>query len=190
MPLSPFELTYKLIFLACMANPDPLSLTVWVDHSLDYGTSSHPFSRIFSTDESIMESMMLKEEPWLDSHHWSHHPGYIENSLTELYRSIVVDLFTNFISIHAFNSDRNLLNIEEMISINISTKPGIVENIHVDVSCSPLELESYCSLFREFHDVFSWSYEEMSGINTIIVEHIINMYLDVKPMCNDFVLFI
>ena len=60
------------------------------------------------------------------------------------------------------------------------TKPGIVEIIHVSVSCSPSELESYRSLFHELCDVFAWSYEEMLGIDTSIVEHTINMYHDVK----------
>ena len=71
-------------------------------------------------------------------------------------------------------------NIEETISIDISTKPSVVENIHVSVYFSPSELETYCSLFREFCVVFAWSYEEMPGIDTSIVEHTINMYPDVK----------
>ena len=62
------------------------------------------------------------------------------------------------------------------------TKPGVEENIHVDASCSPSELDSYRTLFHEFSDVFAWSYEEMPGIDTSIVEHTINMYLDVKPV--------
>ena len=73
-------------------------------------------------------------------------------------------------------------NIEETIAINISTKPNIVENIHVGKSCSPLELEIYCALFREFKDFFAWSYEEMPGIDLRIVENEIKMYLDVKPI--------
>ena len=50
------------------------------------------------------------------------------------------------------------------------------------MSCSPSELETYRSLFREFRDVFAWSYEEMSGIDTSILEHTINMYPYVKPV--------
>ena len=69
-----------------------------------------------------------------------------------------------------------------MISINIWTKPNIVENIHVGKSCSPLELDSYRTLFCEFRDIFAWSYEEMLGIDSSIVEHEIKMYLDVKPV--------
>jgi hypothetical protein len=37
-------------------------------------------------------------------------------------------------------------------------------------------------LFEEFYDVFSWSYEEMSGIDPKIVEHEITAYLDAKPV--------
>ena len=55
-----------------------------------------------------------------------------------------------------------------------------MENIHVAVSCSPLELKSYRSLCRELRDVFSCSYEEIPGIDTSIVENTINMYPDVK----------
>ena len=48
------------------------------------------------------------------------------------------------------------------------------------VSCSPSELDSYHSLFHEFHDVFTWYYEKMPGIDTSIVAHTINMHPDVK----------
>ena len=40
----------------------------------------------------------------------------------------------------------------------------------------------YSTLFREFRDVFAWSYDEMPGIDSSIVEHEIKMYPDVKPV--------
>jgi hypothetical protein len=72
--------------------------------------------------------------------------------------------------------------LKRTIAINISTKTDVVENIHVGKSCSPSELEIYNALFREFRDVFAWSYEEMPGIDSSIVEHEIKMYPDVKPV--------
>lgn len=69
-----------------------------------------------------------------------------------------------------------------MIYISISTKPTVVENIHVRKSCSPSELDSYPTLFCEFRYIFAWSYEEMPGIESSIVEHKIKMYLDFKPV--------
>jgi hypothetical protein len=58
-------------------------------------------------------------------------------------------------------SKRNLGNIYKTISIDILVKPGVVENIHIGVYCSPEEIEAYTSLFKEFCDIFAWSYEEM-----------------------------
>ena len=93
---------------------------------------------------------MSEEEPWEYYHHHSHLPDYEEKNLSELYHTSIKTFFSNSLPINAINSERNLSNIEETISIDISTKPGIVENIHVGVSCSPSELDSYRSLFREF----------------------------------------
>jgi hypothetical protein len=39
----------------------------------------------------------------------------------------------------------------------------------------------YTKLFKEFRNVFSWSYEEMPRIDPCIVEHEIITYLDAKP---------
>ena len=38
------------------------------------------------------------------------------------------------------------------------------------------------ALFKEFRDVFSWSYEEMLGIDPSIVEHEIRAYPEVRPI--------
>jgi hypothetical protein len=55
----------------------------------------------------------------------------------------------------------NMANISKTILINISKTPGIIENVFISANCSPEEIHTYTSLFKEFHDVFSWSYEEM-----------------------------
>jgi len=71
-------------------------------------------------------------------------------------------------------------NISKTIPINISKTPGIVENVLIRADCSPEEIEIYTALFKEFRDVFAWSYEEMPGIDPRIVEHEINTYPNAK----------
>ena len=116
---SPIELAQQSIFLTCVVNPNPSSPIVWVDHSLEYGTSSDPFSRIFSIDERIIQSMMTEEEPWEDYHHCSHLPDHIEDFSNELNHPSVVDFLSNSVFIDTLDSKRNLSNIKETISINI-----------------------------------------------------------------------
>jgi hypothetical protein len=79
-------------------------------------------------------------------------------------------------------AEGNMVSITEMIPIDISRTPGIVENVFVGADCSPEEIQIYTELFKEFHDVFSWSYEEMPGIDPRIVEHEITTYPDAKPV--------
>jgi hypothetical protein len=79
-------------------------------------------------------------------------------------------------------AEGNLSNISPTIPIDISIKPGIVENFHIGASCFPDEIVTYTSLFKEFHDIFAWSYEEMPGIDPTIVIHEIKTYPDAKPV--------
>lgn len=90
--------------MACATNPNPSSPIVWVDHSLEYATSSDPFSHTFSTDEGIIQSMMAEEEPWEKYHHRSHIPDHIEDIPNELNRPSNVDFLSNSVFIDTTDS--------------------------------------------------------------------------------------
>ena len=124
--------------------------------------------------------MMIDGAPWEDYHHRSHLPYYKEDFSSDLDHPSVFYFLSNIVN--TVDSERNLSNIEETIAINISTKPDVVMNIHVGKSCSSSELEVYYALFHEFRDVFAWSYEEIPGIDSSIVEHEIKMCPDDKPV--------
>jgi hypothetical protein len=76
----------------------------------------------------------------------------------------------------------NLSNISPTIPLDISIKPGVVENVHIGAACSDDEVVTYKAIFQEFCDVFAWTYEEMSGIDPDIVVHEIKTYPDAKPI--------
>ena len=79
-------------------------------------------------------------------------------------------------------ADGNMPNISPTIPINISRDPGKIENVYIGVQCSHAEIQEYTELFKEFRDVFAWSYEEMPGIDHRIVEHEIKTYPNAKPV--------
>jgi len=123
------------------------SLINWVDRPLDYTISFDPFSHTFTTDESIMEIMMLDDASWDNHHHSSSLPDSIEDNLSDVYQPNIVKCFTNYVSIHKFDSENNISNIEETIPLDIHVKPNIVKNIHIGASFSPFENKTYKSLF-------------------------------------------
>ena len=69
-----------------------------------------------------------------------------------------------------------------MIPINISRNPGTIENVYIGADCSHAEILEYTELFKEFHDIFAWSYDEMPGIDPLIFEHEIKTYPNAKPV--------
>jgi hypothetical protein len=79
-------------------------------------------------------------------------------------------------------AEGNLSNISPTVPIDISIKPGIVENVHIGASYSSDEILTYMSLFKEFRDIFTWSYEEMPSIDPAIVIHEIKTYPGAKPV--------
>jgi hypothetical protein len=74
------------------------------------------------------------------------------------------------------------VSISPTISIDISCTLGKIESVNIGVDFLLEEFLIYTDLFKEFRDVFSWSYEEMSGIDPQIVEHEIGTYPNAKPI--------
>ena len=68
-------------------------------------------------------------------------------------------------------AEGNMETIVETLLINISWNSGIVENVFVGADCSPEEIQIYTDLFKEFRDVFAWSYEETPDIDPQSVDH-------------------
>ena len=82
-----------------------------------------------------------------------------------------VDMPINPLPREVIFAEGNMENISTTIPINISINPTIVENVHISANFSSKEITIYTALFKEFCDVFSWSYEKMPGIDPSIVKH-------------------
>eukprot|EP00253_Pinus_taeda_P028434 PITA_28434 len=156
MPLSPFEVAYQ---------------------------SQQPFSETVHTDEQIRELLSVDALPWEDLHHRSSflpEIDHFENDFSSIFTAEYVQEPQNPLKHPDF--EQNLANISRTVPIDISVKPGIVENIHIGASCKDTEFNTYKALFQEFCDVFAWSYEEMPGIDPSIIVHEIKTYPDAKPI--------
>jgi len=190
IPLSPAELNYVEVVAASAPSLEPAPLSKVPD---SYAPSpwlgdeaySDPLKEIFPSDEAIIETMSLEEPRWQDHHHRSSFLPIHLDMLTCLKRFAPCLPFQPLqtpIQIYQVSSEGNMGNITQTQHIDISVKPGIVEHIHIGVTCTPEEIRLYTNLFREFRDVFAWSYDEMPGIDPSIVEHEIPTYPSAKPV--------
>lgn len=137
------------------------------------------------SDKSVMEAMSVDDLAWKYGHHQSSFFPDIQNMEDCLPSMVPTDVTSSSqtpILTHHVLSEGNMGKIKATRPIDISVKPGIVKNIHIGQNYSPEEVTTYIALFKEFRDVFAWSYEEMSGIDPSIFVHEIRTYLDARPI--------
>ena len=125
------------------------------------------------------------DRPWDDFHHRS----YFLPDLSEVGTSFPsppspgpVHPVLNPLALAHVYAEGNMAMISATISVNISRDPNIIENIFIGAECSREEIQIYTELFKEYRDVFAWSYEEMPGIDPSIVQHEIKTYENAKPV--------
>jgi hypothetical protein len=136
-----------------------------------------------SSDEEILEAMAGPEKPWDDLQHRSYLlPELRRIEAREFVLTVNEDspFPTNPLAMHRIYAKGNMERIATMIPIDISRTPGFMENVFVGAYCSPEEIRTYTKLFKELHEIFSWSYKDILDIVSRIVEHKITTYLDVK----------
>jgi hypothetical protein len=106
----------------------------------------------------------------------------IEKDISSIFPSDIINYPQSPILTQDTISEGNWGNISSMITVDISIKEGIVENIQIGANFSAKEVETYTTLFKEFHDIFAWSYEEIQGSIHQTVVHEIKTYLGIKPV--------
>jgi hypothetical protein len=129
--------------------------------------------------------MTSPDKPWDDLHHRSYFfPELRKIKAGEFTLTMTRDRSCpiNPLATHEVYAKGNMETITETIPINISRTLGVMENFFVRPNCSLEEIQIYTDLFKEFRDVFSWSYEEMPSIDPKVVKHEITTYLDAKPV--------
>jgi hypothetical protein len=137
------------------------------------------------SDEVIIEVMTNSDRPWDNIHHRSYflkELRRIEAGEFTLTMTGDRDFPINPLATHVVYTKGNMETITQMIPIDISITPGIMENIFVRAEFSPEEIRIYTNLFKELCDVFAWYYEEMPGIDPRIIEHENMIYPDAKSV--------
>jgi hypothetical protein len=54
----------------------------------------------------------------------------------------------NPLAMHKIYVEGNMVSIDEMIPIDISKTPGIIENVFIGADCSPENIQEYTKLFK------------------------------------------
>ena len=66
----------------------------------------------------------------------------------------------------------------ELINLGTETAPKFV---NLGKCCSPIERDKFISLFKQYRDVFTWTYEDLKTYDTSIIKHVVPIKAGVKP---------
>ena len=66
----------------------------------------------------------------------------------------------------------------EVVNLGTEQDP---KNINLGKNCTHAKRTTFMKLFREFKDVFAWTYEDLKTYDTNIIQHVIPLKEDVKP---------
>jgi hypothetical protein len=149
MPLSVAEVVYSLVQQAS-ANPDPnpaqeldpLLEPIWAQGSL---ATTDSLDLVLPSDEAGIEAMTSPNKPWEDLHHRSYFlPKLSQIKAGEFTMTMTGDrsCHTNPLATHKIYVEGNIATISEMIPINISRTPGVIDNVFVGAYSSPEEMPS------------------------------------------------
>jgi len=178
MPLSTVEVAYSIVQQA-LVNPNltpAQALDPFLEPICTQGSLAIPDSLdlVFPSHEAILEAFIGPNRPWDDLHHRSYFvPKLRRIEAGEFMLTITRDRScpVNPMATQVVYTEGNMVRIAKMIPIDISKTLGVMENVFVGPDCSHKEIQIYTNLFKEFGDIFSWSYEEMLGIDPRIVKH-------------------
>jgi len=64
---------------------------------------------------------------------------------------------------------------------NIGTEEKFLKMVKLSKMLPPNQKLKYVELIKEFHDVFSWSYEDLKSYDTSVIQHTIPLKENQKP---------
>jgi hypothetical protein len=82
----------------------------------------------------------------------------------------------------AATTDPKISTKEELEVINLSSDPNVHRPVSISASLSVEERMHLVELLKEYQDVFTWQYDEMSGIDPKLVAHSLNVEPGTRPV--------
>jgi hypothetical protein len=120
---------------------DPLLEPIWAQGSL---ANVDSLDLVLPSDEAVIEAMTSPDKTWEDLHHRSYFlPNLSRIKAGEFTVTMTRDrsCHTNPLATHKIYVEGNMATIAEMIPINISRTPGVIDNVFVEAYNSPEEMQ-------------------------------------------------
>jgi hypothetical protein len=83
--------------------------------------------------------------------------------------------------LHETKEETSVKKVQETQKINIGTH-DFPKYVNLFTNCSQQEINQYTSLFKDFYDVFAWTYDDLKEYDNSIFQHTIPLKEGEKPI--------
>lgn len=122
--------------------------------------------QVFDHDTSLQDFLTNDEEQDFEVIYLEH------NKYPKVLVPLESTLSTNDASKTTFSPENPKRKIDDTIPINIGLDDD-PKNVYISVTCTDDEKEQFIALFKEFKDIFAWSYADLKGFDPSIIKHVI-----------------
>jgi len=128
------------------------------------------YLQVFENDEQL-ENVLLNDDDDEDNH------MYVVLKDCIQYES----LFTKDDNSKNLLEEVSLRKVQETRKVNIGTNSS-QKYVNMGVNCTIEEVDQYVSLFKEYLDVFAWTYDDLKSYDKTIFQHTIPLREETKPV--------
>jgi ribonuclease HI len=163
----------SLALVASLSNPDDIQrkMSFQVERAFRPSVPDNiEYLQVFENDEQL-EIFLLNDDDDEDDH----------SSVVPKYCIQSESLFTK--DDHAKNllEEVSIRKVQETRKVNIGTDSS-PKYVNLGVDCTTEEVDQYVSLFKEYIDVFAWTYDDLKAYDKTIFQHIIPLREEAKPV--------
>jgi hypothetical protein len=128
------------------------------------------YLQVFESDEQL-EFFLLNDDDDEDDHTFSIPKDCIQSEFLFMKDDHGKNILEEF----------SIQKVQETRKVNIGTDSS-PKYVNLGVYCTTEEVDQYVSLFKEYIDVFAWTYDDLKDYDKMIFQHIIPLREEAKPV--------
>jgi ribonuclease HI len=163
----------SLALAASLSNPDDTQrkMSFQVERAFRPSVPDNiEYLQVFENDEQL-EFFLLNDDDDEDDH-----SSVVPKDCLE-YES----LFMKYDHAKNLLEEVSVRKVQEMRKVNIGTDSS-PKYVNLGVDCTTEEADQYVSLFKEYIDVFTWTYDDLKSYDKTIFQHVIPLREGAKPV--------
>jgi hypothetical protein len=136
--------------------------------------------KYLAIDDEIFQKKLVKNDPLVKTHEAYHLNNRQRSHMIPKGVANLGNLFYLRVRFKGSTNTKTGISCPMYETSNLGTTEN-PKNINLGKTVSKEERKSYLKLFREYQDVFAWSYRDLKTYDTPIIQHTILLKPGIKP---------